>query len=681
MNNNTKKKIKIAISVLLLFIWLGWDLYQANANIYSYRSSYNASESKASTTSNTTVAVITSDDSTLANPSTRTADPTYQTIEQMVRKAVNLAGGFSGIIKSGMTVLIKPNIVDQAASGSGEVTDIRVVEAVVKMVDEIDHGNIKILVGDGSPRPYTTFEKANSSGKSAWVQLFDVPGYQTLDTQMVALGINMQLVNLNGTSDTNPIPELKEVDLANGQAQPQGGKYFINQVVLNADVYISIPVMKIHDPGLTCALKDQIGICPSSLYGFSKTAGTPSDNYQHMLTHTAQVPYVWTDKEIVDLSTIAKIKFVVIDALMCLDIEKSLESGDANQVRMNTIVAGVDPVAVDHVCCRLMGLNPDDEEHITLAERMGLGTNDSAKINIAGANVYAVMKRFRKNTSVATQMFGQSNRYWLLNGTYPIGSISNPIEYAFIPNEAALSPLPGQNGWSQSTYFINDRINLGDYYKAQNINTNSVVSYAFTYFNAPATQNAELWVGSDEALKIWLNGSVVYDFTGTRTFANDALLSEIVTIPINKGINRLLVKTLQNINTSYYDFSLNICDVEPNPLYHGNRVWGLRFINDTTLTAVKNNNTAQVTYFVLENNYPNPFNPSTVISYQLSVDSKVSLKVYDILGKEVATLVNEEQKTGEYKVNFNAINLSSGIYLYQLRAGKYVETKKMVLIK
>jgi hypothetical protein len=70
-----------------------------------------------------------------------------------------------------------------------------------------------------------------------------------------------------------------------------------------------------------------------------------------------------------------------------------------------------------------------------------------------------------------------------------------------------------------------------------------------------------------------------------------------------------------------------------------------------------------------------------VISYRLPVIGFVTLKVYDILGREVATLVNEEKPAGEYEVEFNGSNLPSGIYFYQLKAGSYVETRKMVLLK
>lgn len=85
--------------------------------------------------------------------------------------------------------------------------------------------------------------------------------------------------------------------------------------------------------------------------------------------------------------------------------------------------------------------------------------------------------------------------------------------------------------------------------------------------------------------------------------------------------------------------------------------------------------------FSLEQNYPNPFNPSTKISWQSPVSSWQTLKVYDVLGNEVATLVDEYREAGKYEVEFDAENLSSGIYLYKLQAGSFINTKKMILMR
>lgn len=85
--------------------------------------------------------------------------------------------------------------------------------------------------------------------------------------------------------------------------------------------------------------------------------------------------------------------------------------------------------------------------------------------------------------------------------------------------------------------------------------------------------------------------------------------------------------------------------------------------------------------FSLSQNYPNPFNPTTTITYTLAKADDVSLKVYDLLGREVAVLFSEHQLVGHYTVNFNAQHLASGTYLYKLQAGSLVETKKMTLVK
>jgi hypothetical protein len=98
-------------------------------------------------------------------------------------------------------------------------------------------------------------------------------------------------------------------------------------------------------------------------------------------------------------------------------------------------------------------------------------------------------------------------------------------------------------------------------------------------------------------------------------------------------------------------------------------------------TDVKANTSQKPKSFTLEQNYPNPFNPSTVIKYQVPVTTNVILKVYNILGKEVATLINEAKSTGEYECRFDGSHLASGLYIYTLKAGNTIQSKKMLLIK
>ncbi len=85
--------------------------------------------------------------------------------------------------------------------------------------------------------------------------------------------------------------------------------------------------------------------------------------------------------------------------------------------------------------------------------------------------------------------------------------------------------------------------------------------------------------------------------------------------------------------------------------------------------------------YKLFNNYPNPFNPSTTIKYQLKKRGNVTLILYNSLGKRIRTLVNDNKEAGVYSVNFNASNISSGVYFYRLISEKFVETKRMILLK
>jgi len=85
--------------------------------------------------------------------------------------------------------------------------------------------------------------------------------------------------------------------------------------------------------------------------------------------------------------------------------------------------------------------------------------------------------------------------------------------------------------------------------------------------------------------------------------------------------------------------------------------------------------------YSLEQNFPNPFNPMTTLSYQIKERGFVSLTVYDMLGREVVKLVNETQDEGQYYVSFNASNLPSGVYIYSLRVNDFVQNQKMTLLK
>jgi hypothetical protein len=99
-----------------------------------------------------------------------------------------------------------------------------------------------------------------------------------------------------------------------------------------------------------------------------------------------------------------------------------------------------------------------------------------------------------------------------------------------------------------------------------------------------------------------------------------------------------------------------------------------------SIDAVKRDVVPPVDY-LLQDNYPDPFNPSTIIGYRLPINSHVTLRIYDVLGREVATLVNKVQNAGRYTVVFDATSLLSGVYFDRFQAGKFTDTKKILLLK
>jgi hypothetical protein len=147
-----------------------------------------------------------------------------------------------------------------------------------------------------------------------------------------------------------------------------------------------------------------------------------------------------------------------------------------------------------------------------------------------------------------------------------------------------------------------------------------------------------------------------------------------VQVRINTSLEDTIVTLFNNEQTQNFQFEV-IGDPQSIVFDPGN--WILK--NNTTVTEVKDLTVPFA--FSLEQNYPNPFNPSTTISFQVPEKEFVTLKVFNILGKEVAVLVNEEKPAGKYEVEFTAKDLVSGVYFYKLEAESFVETKKMILIK
>ena len=144
--------------------------------------------------------------------------------------------------------------------------------------------------------------------------------------------------------------------------------------------------------------------------------------------------------------------------------------------------------------------------------------------------------------------------------------------------------------------------------------------------------------------------------------------SQYNSIRADNGVNRVV----------YFGFGLE--QVSADTTRDSLITRAVNWLMNDYVVSTPNKNISPVS-FNLSQNYPNPFNPTTTISYSIPNESQVNLKIYDVMGSEVAVLVNGRQQTGTYDVKFDAASLASGTYFYKLTAGEFVSVKKMVLLK
>ena len=295
------------------------------------------------------------------------------------------------------------------------------------------------------------------------------------------------------------------------------------------------------------------------------------------------------------------------------------------------------------------------------------------------------------------------------SGTVAIGNVksginiqaNNVIVGGSEPGEANIIAFNGTQGQHDAGILVSYQ------FKKNAILSNSIFSNA-----GPGIDLSNLSVG---------DGVTQNDQCDTDVGSNDLQNFPVLTSVILQGSNTIIEGSLNSVANKNYRIEF-FSNEEIDPTQYGEGKFYLGYTNVTTdgncnvdfsvslpvivfpnyyVTATatdENNNTSEFsasvpviisgienveipTEYQLLQNFPNPFNPSTIISYQLPARGNVTLKVYDVLGNEVATLVDEYREEGKYEVEFDGRNLASGLFFYKLQAGSFVETKKMVLIK
>ncbi len=231
-------------------------------------------------------------------------------------------------------------------------------------------------------------------------------------------------------------------------------------------------------------------------------------------------------------------------------------------------------------------------------------------------------------------------------------------------------------------------------------------NYIYFYVETAATLTFKtnpkwmrLWIDIDRSKKTGWEG---YDYVINLISPGDSLVIEKSTTGWNwkrvgsaayaikdSALELKVKRSLLNVKGKKLNFEFKWSDNSENDgnimdfYVNGDAAPDGRFnyVYSTQTTTDVSEQTKQPESFSLSQNYPNPFNPTTTINYSIYKSSLVTLKVYNMLGQGVATLVNQEQTPGNYTVNFNASRLASGVYMYKIQAGDFSAIKKMILLK
>jgi hypothetical protein len=266
----------------------------------------------------------------------------------------------------------------------------------------------------------------------------------------------------------------------------------------------------------------------------------------------------------------------------------------------------------------------------------------------------------------------------------------------------------GMNSGPFNTHYNGNRTNM--LYLASEISANSgsagyINKIGFNIYSASEQMMSEFNIRMQHTTSTSLSGFTSYGWTTvysgtysvpgmgwqyielTTPFAWDGTSNLLVEICFSNtiggnGASTVLGTTMSNMEYTQFNGSSPACDyIDYNsPIAQTARA-NVCFVINSPITGMNLNNNIMPTKYLLSQNYPNPFNPVTRINFAIPKQGLVNLKIFDILGREIISLVNEIKTPGTYSVDFNAVDLSSGVYFYKLESNDYMEIKRMVLLK
>jgi hypothetical protein len=409
----------------------------------------------------------------------------------------------------------------------GTVTDLRVIKSVIEQL--IEEGDaIRITVAEGK-----TWRMVDSIGTpvdqtyDGWT--YHWPHYGNLsyhdmlyDLDTANPNIQIDYIDLDYPPYTVDVPV------------PGGGLsldyYTVPDVILNCDKLIAVAVMKDHTSArVTLTNKLFIGTSPATVYGNS-----------HPFNHKGVPHEDKLERTIIDLVSFHPPDFGIVECIWGTQGGGPL---GGSPIKRNVVLAGNDNVAVDAASAYAMGMNPWDIDHLHWAHNKGFGNNDLDYIDIVGPSLDDIRYEFGK-----TIFDGRCCRNWLLNGTFS----GSDIDFDYLGDEPLASPVIGDPGWEVINGVI-DYIDLSNHYGGPS----SCISYAFTRIISDAAKTVNLRFGSDDGIKIWLNGTAVYSNGSTGSWS---LVEQSIPVNLIAGENRLLIK----IKNSYgdYGFSARVSETD-----------------------------------------------------------------------------------------------------------------------
>ncbi len=534
----------------------------------------------------TKIALMRSDDSVMDNPVALDQELSSEQIIELAYRALDLHGGLDDLLFPGANVVIKPNIVEMAPLENGVNTDPRIIEGLIMWMEDNGPGDLNYTVAEAaggwlsSAMRNTRF---NTGGATVGDGLA-LAGYKAMQQRLAAKGVDVVLLDANFGTPDEPLEGIRLVQTPEWIDFPEYPSYWVHEAILDADVLINVPVMKIHNTNITVCLKNYIGTAAGAKYGTYKGIGGPAPGDPPGL-HQNYPEQNSVEHEIIDLASIAPADYCLIDATICKERAKTK---DSPSVRRNMVLAGTDMVALDSVCALLMGLNPEDVSHLHTAAREGFGTMDLDKIEVLSEHSLKeslfYFERTKSGDSGNRGHFGTSNRVWLVN---KFDGIDIDGQYFDVPDKDVIA-TPQQSGWTEPIYFSDDIIDFEGYYGA----ANSGVYYAFCWLTVPQEQDAELWIAHDEACAVWIDGEQVYH--NDSSYQNFGLPGgPTKKIHLKAGRQPLLVKLVDRNRTA--PFAMNLCRILPTHLptgqatytdlrssknyqrYEGTRILGLQF--------------------------------------------------------------------------------------------------------